>query len=550
MRICWITSSEIKSENGTLGSEGADARYRVLMPVKALNARGHAGAIRRLSPDPGPAQLADEIEEELVVLGKLVPATAAQFGPMGNYALQLIPQLQARGKKVIVDINDYHFENGERGAYFRDIVKLADAVSASTPVMAAAIGEYTDRPVVTARDPFEGPRGQAKPVARSQRRWRRRLGLGAQAQARVRMLWFGYPVNLDSLPAMVEQLAPVSRKQPISLQVVTMPGFGAAEYCAELNSRPRHDIRAEFLPWSRDRVWNLMAECDVVAIPSLQDQLTKAVKSPNRIVEAIRAGRFVIAHPLPAYREFERFAWIGEDLGQGLRWALNHPEEVVERIAQGQSHIAANFSPEIAASEWEAIFRRLAQGELAANAHAVGESRKLPLRLNLGCGDKILAGHVNVDIAPSRNAAQPDVICDLHHLAPFETGSVDEILSVHVIEHFWRWEVKDLLLEWMRVLRPGGKLIIECPNLEAACEAFLADPDLASGPGREGESTMWVFYGDPAWRDPLMCHRWGYTPTSLARLLEGVGLSEVRQEKAQFKMREPRDMRVVAIKPR
>lgn len=392
MRICWITSSEIKSENGTLGSEGADARYRVLMPVKALNGRGHAVAIRRLSPDPGPARLADEIEEELVVVGKLVPATAAQFGPMGNYVLQLIPELQARGKKVIVDINDHHFENGERGAYFRDIVKLADAVSASTPVMAAAIGEYTDRPVVTARDPFEGPRGQAKPVAQSQRGWRRRLGLDPQAQARVRMLWFGYPVNLDSLPAMVEQLASVSRKQPISLQIVTMPGFGAAEYCAELNSRQQHDIRAEFLPWSRDLVWNLMAECDVVAIPSLQDQLTKAVKSPNRIVEAIWAGRFVIAHPLPAYREFEPFAWIGEDLGQGLRWALNHPEEVVERIAKGQSHIAAHYSPEIAASEWEAIFRRLAQGELAANGDAVGESRKLPLRLNLGCGDKILAG--------------------------------------------------------------------------------------------------------------------------------------------------------------
>jgi hypothetical protein len=46
-----------------------------------------------------------------------------------------------------------------------------------------------------------------------------------------------------------------------------------------------------------------------------------------------------------------------------------------------------------------------------------------------------------------------------------------------------------------------------------------------------------------------MCHRWGYTPATLVRLLQGAGLTEVRQEAAQFKMREPRDMRVVGVKP-
>jgi hypothetical protein len=60
---------------------------------------------------------------------------------------------------------------------------------------------------------------------------------------------------------------------------------------------------------------------------------------------------------------------------------------------------------------------------------------------------------------------------------------------------------------------------------------------------------MWVFYGDPRWEDPLMVHRWGYTPNSLATLMKTCGLSEVRQESAQFKLREPRDMRVTGIKP-
>jgi hypothetical protein len=93
-------------------------------------------------------------------------------------------------------------------------------------------------------------------------------------------------------------------------------------------------------------------------------------------------------------------------------------------------------------------------------------------------------------------------------------------------------------------------MVLECPNLISACEAFLADPERMSGPGNEGQRTMWVFYGDPAWQDPLMVHRWGYTPQSLARLMQEAGLVNVRQEPAQFKLREPRDMRVVGEKRR
>ena len=171
-------------------------------------------------------------------------------------------------------------------------------------------------------------------------------------------------------------------------------------------------------------------------------------------------------------------------------------------------------------------------------------------RLNLGCGDKILQGYVNVDVVESRRGFKPDVICDLHQLTPFEDNSVDEILSVHVVEHFWRWEVVSVLKEWVRVLKPGGTMILECPNLLSAAHELLMNPDVASGPGGEGQRSMWVFYGDPSWKDPYMVHRWGYTPLSLARVMYEAGLDNLRQEPAQFKLREPRDMRVVGEKPK
>lgn len=169
-------------------------------------------------------------------------------------------------------------------------------------------------------------------------------------------------------------------------------------------------------------------------------------------------------------------------------------------------------------------------------------------KLNLGCGDKILPGYVNVDVVESRRGFKPDVVCDLDDLWPFDNDTIDEILSVHVVEHFWRWEVLDVLKEWTRVLKPGGTLILEAPNLLSAAAELLRDPAAAAGPGPEGQRSMWVFYGDPAWKDPLMIHRWGYTPTSLAELMQEAGLVNVRQEPAQFKLREPRDMRVVGEK--
>jgi SAM-dependent methyltransferase len=118
-----------------------------------------------------------------------------------------------------------------------------------------------------------------------------------------------------------------------------------------------------------------------------------------------------------------------------------------------------------------------------------------------------------------------------------------------VIEHFWRWEAADLLREWTRVLKPGGRMVIECPNLASACAELASDPEAGAWEDQRGQRTMWVLYGDPEWKDPLMIHRWGYTPGSLTRLLAEVGLVEVRQEPAQFKLREPRDMRITAVKP-
>lgn len=160
------------------------------------------------------------------------------------------------------------------------------------------------------------------------------------------------------------------------------------------------------------------------------------------------------------------------------------------------------------------------------------------LKLNLGCGHKHFPGYVNVDFENKWAKKKPDVECDIRKL-PYEDGTVDEVIAVHVFEHFYLWEATDILQEWARVLKPGGKLILELPCLNKVL-FFLAQKELVLS------HTLFALYGDPQYRDPAMVHKWCYSKEHLTELMKHF-FSEVTPEPAQYHKPE-RDMRLVGIK--
>jgi len=90
------------------------------------------------------------------------------------------------------------------------------------------------------------------------------------------------------------------------------------------------------------------------------------------------------------------------------------------------------------------------------------------LKLNLGCGKQVLEGFVNIDALPLNEKV---VKGDVRDLSMFETGTVDYILASDIIEHFPFCELDNgIIEEWVRVLRPGGKINIRCPDIEVICE--------------------------------------------------------------------------------
>lgn len=91
------------------------------------------------------------------------------------------------------------------------------------------------------------------------------------------------------------------------------------------------------------------------------------------------------------------------------------------------------------------------------------------MKLNLGCGDFPMKGWTNVDSSP---LPQVDIVADVRHL-PSPDDSIDEIYAGHILEHIPITEADATLAEWLRVLLPGGRLTIACPDTRYLAREYL-----------------------------------------------------------------------------
>jgi len=142
------------------------------------------------------------------------------------------------------------------------------------------------------------------------------------------------------------------------------------------------------------------------------------------------------------------------------------------------------------------------------------------VKLNLCCGADIRLDYINIDV---RKTHPKVLVMDLEKelLTPFPDNSVDEIIARDCIEHIsWR-RVEDLLRDIYRVLKPGGKIFIQVPDLEAIAKKTFFNPDYCFFElcGWKAIS-FWVYgaqdYGENA-------HKAGFTIPTLKKLLESIG---------------------------
>lgn len=136
-------------------------------------------------------------------------------------------------------------------------------------------------------------------------------------------------------------------------------------------------------------------------------------------------------------------------------------------------------------------------------------------RLNIGCGDQILGGWINVDLYNDKADIKADVLS-----LPFEDGSIDEILAQHVLEHVSYHKTMVALGEWHRVLAPKGVLLVHVPDMSFLCTELIKSHDYFS-------DIIRAMYGSQT--DPGQIHYTGFTFNTLEQCLELAGFENIQR---------------------
>lgn len=249
--------------------------------------------------------------------------------------LRLATHARSVGIPIISVFCDWHFDDEQRARTDSELCKLSDAVVVQTPQMNEAVGKYFGKTGVIIDEPYFIPRVAPR--------------FSPQPDV-VRLFWCGHPSNFDTLPYGLQQISRLSVKR-MQLEIMSIQAPPVS-----LNSQVTWRVPVDYIftPFSIEAQKQSMAKCDCVILPSLAIR-TKLVKPANRLVAAIQGGRLAVAHPLPSYVELADYCWCGDDLGEGIEWALDHPGEVIARIEKGQTYVESRFSLEAVCARWKEV---------------------------------------------------------------------------------------------------------------------------------------------------------------------------------------------------
>ena len=221
--------------------------------------------------------------------------------------IELAETCKNDGTKVVVDFCDDHFNHKSLGKVYRDIAKLADTLVCNSEAMQGVIFHETGRDSSAIDDPYEQER--MEPHAD---------GLD--------VLWYGHQRNLEEIIPFVDKIEELS-------------------VCTGKNNKLNG-----YVTWSLEKQEEELAFANTVILPG-----KVPYKTPNRLINAIMAGCFVVSKSYPEFREF---AYIG-DIMQGLQWRKHFHEDLNELVSAGQDYIEKTYSPNQIGKQWSSLLASL-----------------------------------------------------------------------------------------------------------------------------------------------------------------------------------------------
>ncbi len=141
------------------------------------------------------------------------------------------------------------------------------------------------------------------------------------------------------------------------------------------------------------------------------------------------------------------------------------------------------------------------------------------MKLNIG-GSTPATGWKNMH---SNDAVGADFKGDFGDLGQFEDGSVEAIYSCHLLQRLgYKEELPQALAECLRILQPGGEIMISVPDMAALCVLFVHDK---ATPEHQWH-LMRILFGGEVDEDDF--NATGFTADFLGSHLVDAGFAEVK----------------------
>lgn len=339
MRVLWVLGVH-KSEHGPTADRSivadspiASERLRIAVPAAGLACLGIASefcALRPGVPTPEPGAY------DAVVFGKFSSPPVDDAGRV-EWWWKFAQRALGAGCRVVVDVCDNPFASANpRARLYERLLASCGAVSVASTWLVRAVAAHCRSAPRVITDPYEGRRARARFAPFDP----------------LRLLWFGHPVNLRYLQALVPSLADVAYERALALEVVTGDVQGIEAGLEQLSRQLAPRFAARYTPWSLEAVSQALESCDLVIVPSDPADPKKAGASPNRLIESLVAGRLPVASPLEGYLPYAQFAVLDDDLVAGLRRACGAPAEMIARIEAGQNAVVERHAPTVIARQW------------------------------------------------------------------------------------------------------------------------------------------------------------------------------------------------------
>lgn len=129
----------------------------------------------------------------------------------------------------------------------------------------------------------------------------------------------------------------------------------------------------------------------------------------------------------------------------------------------------------------------------------------MSVKLNIGAGDTKIEGFTPIDRKLGSEA---------YPLSQYADNSVDELRASHILEHFGFTELDKVLKEWVRVLKPGGRIRIAVPDVDKV----LAAQD-------SQERLHWLMGGQTDEND---IHKSAFTCDTLTQWMKRAGIGSIQ----------------------